>query len=129
MPGDFTEQAMTVLLDAGLYVMEDRFQREADQVREDLAVDVEYIGDGRVIRSQPGEPPRRETGDLQGSIDTSAEIAGDEVVTLLDCNDWKGRRLNEGDGQIRPRPFWDFAYQRLSDTLATDASTGMADRL
>jgi hypothetical protein len=45
-----------------------------------LSVPVGYgVGGYVTVRSRPGEPPRLETGELQGNVDSSAELHPDRV--------------------------------------------------
>lgn len=59
-----------------------------EQVREDLRIPVQYVtgprGGVRVIRSKPGEHPRRETGNLQGSINHYERHAPGIAATEID---------------------------------------------
>lgn len=62
--------------------------RVENHVRDKLSVPVEYVtgprGGTRVIRSLPGEPPRRETGNLQGSIQARFFFEGSTIAVELD---------------------------------------------
>jgi hypothetical protein len=79
-----------------------------DVIREKISVDVEYIdgprGGVRVIRSLPGEPPRRETGTLQDSYQSAVEADAGEVTldVFSDCP-YAGN-LENGTARVLPRP-------------------------
>jgi hypothetical protein len=57
------------------------------EVKDRLDIPVDYgigpRGGTYVIRSQPGEPPRRETGRLQEGIDGEATIEGDVIELVI----------------------------------------------
>ena len=86
-----------------------------DRVREAVSVDVEYYG-GIVIRSRPGEPPRRETGDYSNSILSASGEDGDEIWGSAYTDHWKGH-LEDGFQNIAPRPHWSFVYAEYSPLL------------
>jgi hypothetical protein len=60
--------------------MEDSLPECIDIAREILSVPVQYVG-GRVIRSQPGESPRLDTGALQD--DTKGEVTMENGVPVM----------------------------------------------
>ncbi len=78
-----------------------------DDVRERISVPVEYVGDGIVIRSDPGEPPRREFGHLWASTDHSVGNGprNDPQLTVRN-NAAYARRLEYGEGRLAARPFF-----------------------
>lgn len=53
-------------------ILRDSFDREGEaivgSIVQLISVPVEKIGPGRVVRSKPGEPPRRESGELSRGI-------------------------------------------------------------
>lgn len=51
------------------------------ELKEVLNTPVENV-DGKIIRSSPGEAPRRETGRLKASIGTQVNISGNEVQLI-----------------------------------------------
>jgi patatin-like phospholipase/acyl hydrolase len=57
------------------------------RVQDDCSVDVEILGE-TVIRSKPGEHPRRETGDLYNSFKTHTTVDGGTVATVVDSDIW-----------------------------------------
>ena len=78
-------------------------QELADRWRKLIAVPVE--GKGRTaIRSKPGEPPRRETGEYQDSIESRVEIEGDKVTAVAGTTMERGVWLEKGTGRMKPRP-------------------------
>lgn len=82
-------------------------------MRQMISVDVQYIG-GSIIRSVPGEAPRRETGALYESIAKLVEVGlyGVEmaVYTEIPYSVWlQGPRFN--------RPHWSTLYENWQDSL------------
>jgi hypothetical protein len=77
-------------------------------IQEKISVDVEYTtgprGGVRVIRSLPGKPPRRETGNLQQSYQSAVETDA-EVVTLEVFSDVPyAAHLENGTARVAQRP-------------------------
>jgi hypothetical protein len=69
----------------------------------------------RVIRSQPGESPRKETGDLQASVQHAVEADAD-VYTLEVYSDCPyAPHLERGTDQIARRPAWEPAVEAAID--------------
>lgn len=108
----------TVDIDAAFDELRDRIivpvfeQAGSDMVndmREMISVPVEYIAGPRggiiVIRSNPGEPPRRETGDLWASIQYLVIApAGVWMVVFSDIE--YSLYLEQGTERMEPRPHW-----------------------
>lgn len=66
------------------------------------SIDVEYIGN-HIVRSKPGENPRRETGKLWGSFESETNIDGEIVRTVIDTDVFYATELQE----LRDRPIFD----------------------
>lgn len=64
------------------------------RVQDRLSIDVEFVG-GEVIRSKPGEHPRRETGNLYGSFTTRTVQEGDTFRTIVDTDVFYAVNLQE----------------------------------
>jgi hypothetical protein len=97
---------------------EEIVETAAEHIRQAISVPVEYASGGVVIRSQPGEPPREETGSMGLGIDH--EVATDDnglpmgwvtaQRSAADGDEDAARVLEEGglNGQghyIAPRPY------------------------
>jgi hypothetical protein len=71
----------------------------ATELKYKVSVPVQYVagprGGTRVIRSLPGEPPRKETGRLQASINHETVAAGDVVETAITAAAPYAARLQE----------------------------------
>lgn len=93
------------------------------ELRRLVAVPVEW-GEFRLIRSRPGEPPRRETGVYQASITADVELDNDFVVgSVFSCDErapilerggysvvidesFFGEKKDYRQVFIAPRPHW-----------------------
>lgn len=81
-------------------------------IQDRISVDVEFEvgprGGVRVIRSDPGEPPRRESYDLWSSIEIIEPqiVSATEIEVFVVTYNPKARWLNEGTINIDARPFW-----------------------
>lgn len=81
-------------------------------VKQRIGVPVGYAN-GRVIRSRPGEPPRREFGDYIGSWTYTVVREGDVIKgTSGSTMPGRGVWLEKGTGRIAPRPHVEPAYQQ-----------------
>ena len=85
-------------------VLEDAGKEMAEEIREDISVP----GNARV-RSKPGEPPRRQTGNLRSRVQykvAEGEAAADVyVLTVMDDAAYAGF-LEHGTSRMAPRPFF-----------------------
>jgi hypothetical protein len=101
-------------------------------IKESLDVSVQYPGP---IRSQPGERPRRETGELQAATQHEVERLLFDEVELNIVNDCPhGPPLEFGTHRghgpaILPRPFMAPAQVRMDNDLPDDLSDAIAGRL
>lgn len=109
---DLSDQVSEVLarrLSRGMDIFAEKL---VEDIQEKISVPVEYQTGPRggqvVIRSKPGEPPRKENGDLWESIEnipTTREAQTKivaRVVTRLKVAGW----LQNGTKYLDPRPFW-----------------------
>jgi hypothetical protein len=95
-------------------------QEAMEQAGEDINADiVEMISvpvgrsGGRVIRSQPGEPPRKETGGLIAAQRVQVLSDAADVVTLTIQNQSRvANWLERGTSKMSPRPFYSVAFSR-----------------
>lgn len=92
--------------------MEDSLPECIDIAREILSVPVQYIG-GLVIRSQRGESPRLDSGDLQD--DTKGEVTMENGVPVMTI--WWTLDYAEELDQFMDRPILEPLSQRLIDFL------------
>jgi hypothetical protein len=61
---------------------------------------------GKVIRSAPGEPPRKDSGKLQASVASTVEVvAGDKIRGVVSTSTPYDKFLNEGTSRMAARPF------------------------
>jgi hypothetical protein len=135
MPGDFTEDCMALILGAADDSLDVLGGQYVGDVKESLDISVQYPGP---IRSQPGERPRRETGELQDATSHEVERLLFDEVALDIVNDCPhGPHLEygtagrgpDGVGAILPRPFMAPAFERLTERLPEDLPDAMAGRL
>lgn len=92
----------------------------AADIRERINVPVGRSG-GRIIRSKPGEPPRREYGDLYKSVGTVAGGQGDQIEAIAGSTSKIAVYLEYGTGTVAPRPHFTPAFLQ--------AQLGIADRI
>lgn len=101
------------------------FREQAQDVGAEVAADikaaistpVEYDG-SKVIRSRPGEPPRKESGDLLDSIDFAVEqFDGTEQLSVYSDSKILGY-LDGGTSTIEPRPVFGPAFERWAGPAA-----------
>jgi hypothetical protein len=100
----------------------DEFGREVlDALRESVSVPVQYAG-SRVIRSAPGEPPRRETGDYRAGLGTELTFLPAGVSTSIFTDAPLGPWLENGTSRglaARPHfaPIFDRYAARAAETI------------
>lgn len=107
------ENAIAPILRAAL---EDIADRATANIREAISIPVEYAEGGLIIRSSPGEPPRREDGALMAGIDFNI-VDGEGLPELyitaerLGMGDADAARVLEDGGlngqghYVAPRPY------------------------
>jgi hypothetical protein len=91
---------------------------EADIV-ELVSVPVQYAG-SEVIRSRPGEPPRRETGIYRDSIRhevIDGEAGPDSATLHLFTNSVIGTYLEYGTSAMKPRPHFGPTFEAWRDEV------------
>ncbi len=81
-------------------------EMEAD-IKESLNVPVQ-VAEGKTVRSLPGQPPRRQSGLLQESIETRINVQGETIT--LSAGDLQGKApyalyMEYGTLSILPRPY------------------------
>jgi hypothetical protein len=125
---DFAQGIVADILDAVAEEAERLGAEIAADVRESIDIPVEPTSSGYVVRSRPGEPPRRESGHLWESI--GFEVARDDgrrrVGLSVYSDDPKAAGLEYGRDDVRPRPFMAPAFDRWADQVAeriADAAT------
>jgi hypothetical protein len=93
----------------------------AEDVREAVSIEVEYVrgprGGKRVIRSKPGEAPRKEKGSYINSI-TSQMNEGEPISASAYTTSRIGVYLEDGTEKMAPRPHWGPAFRRWSERAA-----------
>jgi hypothetical protein len=83
-----------------------------DDLQEAIDVSVEY-GGGRIIRSKPGEPPRRETGNYHDSIQSDVKRDATKVAFTVFTDAQLGEWLEEGTNRgLAPRPHFAPCFER-----------------
>lgn len=92
---------------------------EESHIRKDIGIPVEYAG-GRVIRSAPGDAPRRETGTLYRSIKSGVASDADEVLLRVSAGPALSEQgfdyaaeLETGHGSVAERPYMDPSKKRM----------------
>lgn len=91
---------------------------EADLV-ELVSTPVQYAAAG-VVRSKPGEPPRKEHGDYARSIRhtvSEGENGPDSATLRLYTNSVIGTYLEFGTDRMRPRPHFAVVFERRRDDV------------
>ncbi len=114
--------------------IEESVQREYEEVAWEmtadlmtsLSVQVEYIG-GYVIRSKPGEAPRREFGDLIRSVDFATSRVNALVRLDVFSTSMISVYLNEGTDRIAPRPHWQPLIDNWRDQLLPRTASAVAN--
>ncbi len=100
--------------------LKDLGKRDEEWIRDALSVDVEYEG-SHIIRSAPGDFPRRETGELQGTIASEPSGGGDGAAVAVSAGPAIGDDGQDyaytleyggysGGHHILPRPFMSKAF-------------------
>lgn len=91
-----------------------------------LSVLVGRSATGRVIqRSLPGEPPRKETGELQAGIQIGQDRR--RKTTVIYSNVDYASELEYGSLKIAPRPAWLPAFLAQWQIMALNITTKAAD--
>lgn len=93
-------------------------------IRNDISVPVQYLRKPyRIVRSKPGESPRRETGDLWRGVQMEVDRPDPESVSLeVFCTVLYGKYLETGTDKMERRPWWETAWLRWRDRVASLAN-------
>ncbi len=91
---------------------------EVEQIKQDIGIQVGYAS-GFIVRSEPGSPPRRETGELQESIYSVVTRPEPNVVQLAvgSTADYAANLEFGGPsnfGEVQPRPFMRPSMERFN---------------
>jgi hypothetical protein len=98
----------------------DEFGREVlEALRQSVSVPVGRAG-SRVIRSAPGEPPRREFADYIASLGTETAFLPAGVSASVFTDMQRGRWLEDGTSRMQPRPHFAPIFDRYA-ALAAEA--------
>ncbi len=108
----FNQRFMTTLEE----VLREAGEAEVDHIKEDIGIEVQYT-QGHVIRSNPDEPPRKETGKLQESIQATVSRPEPNVVELVISAGTEYAPLLEiggiaNFGEVKARPFMGPSMER-----------------
>jgi HK97 gp10 family phage protein len=68
------------------------------------------------VASSPGQPPNRDTGQLDGSIETEIRAQNPPTVAVV-ARDPKAKFLEWGTSRMQPRPFMRPATERNRDEV------------
>lgn len=113
MNEEFKRQVLEQLVEAGTAALTRFAQKRIEDAREIVGVPVQRIA-YTVIRSQPGESPRRDTGVLQDSFQaTEAYHLGDIIDIFIFTDDIKANWLDKGTEYMDERPFWEKFLTRI----------------
>jgi hypothetical protein len=91
-----------------------------ETIQEFISIDVQRAK-GRVIRSAPGEHPRRDTGRLFGSIAQDVEREGDLFTITVDTDTPYAPYLEFGTSKMAIRPIFDGMLERFEPILMNTA--------
>lgn len=99
------------------------------ELRDVIGVRVQRVG-SEVIRSEPGEPPRRDSSKLYDSLRShvqrdSATSAALSVSTDVEYAAW----LEEGTGRMEARPWWAVTFGRIGPYIKDKLSDHLSERL
>lgn len=102
--------------------MEKVAQELEQRWRQMVSVPVEGVGRS-AIRSRPGEPPRRDTGDYQDSIEHRVTVEGDKVSAIAGTTMERAVWLENGTDRMKPRP----NASKLADEFAGEVVERVAE--
>jgi bacteriophage HK97-gp10 putative tail-component len=99
--------------------MEDFGKDVATDLKERISVPVGYRigpkGGTYIIRSAPGEPPRKETGTLLNSVESEVETDADVVTLEISSDAPYAGFLEDGTERMAPRPVWEDVADEYTD--------------
>lgn len=93
----------------------ERFARERIvDIQTRIGIPVERTT-GRIVRSSPGEPPRKDSGDLWNSLQaTEVVFISNEIDIFIFTTVPYAKWLEEGtDRGLEPRPWWEPSFQEI----------------
>lgn len=96
-------------------VIQAEMQAISEDVREDLAQAIDIpVGHDPLVRSAPGEPPRKDSWDLRGSLEgyTESTDGGLKVTAGVDTNIEYAPFLENGTPRMAARPAWLPTYEK-----------------
>lgn len=93
--------------------LESFMQSGVEDIQQSIAAPVERVG-SVIVRSAPGEPPRRDSSDLYNSVQRETLDAGTgNVQGAIFTRNPVGKFMEYGTVHVLPRPFWAPARERL----------------
>lgn len=99
------ERVMSKLAGQVKHVVDDAATDAAKDMKALISVPVVRQGK-RVIRSRPGQPPRKDSGRLHRTVKAvAAKVAKDMVRAAVETNTPYDRMLEKGTSKMAPRPF------------------------
>jgi hypothetical protein len=99
------EKAMMSVQSQVLHVMDEAMKDVARDEKQLISVPVQRTGN-RVIRSRPGQPPRKDTGRLHGSVKgVAAKVGKDRVEGKVTTATPYDQFLEKGTSKMSRRPF------------------------
>jgi len=100
-----TDEIMARILAQAEQVMGEMAEDAAQDMRDLISVPVSRTK-GKVIRSAPGEPPRKDSGALQASVKATVDQhEKDKVVATVTTDVPYDVYLRDGTKKMAPRPF------------------------
>lgn len=97
-----------------------------DKVREWIGIDVGFAK-GRIVRSKPGEHPRKETGRLQGSFDNEATLEDGVIKVTVFTDVPYAIFLQNGTSKMAKRPIIDGLLELFDPQLDDIVTEALAD--
>lgn len=98
--------------------MEELSLAVVEKTRDTLSVPVERDG-SHVIRSAPGESPRKDSGDLYNSISNSGvQDTDDGVSDEVGSDVWYAYNLQHGTDKVAARPYLDKVVDEVGPNAA-----------
>lgn len=120
MASNFARQASVRARKATRLALNELGRLIRDDIRDSINVRVQKVGT-ELIRSEPGEPPRREPlwlskrgGELWKSIRYKVRAKAETIEDLIVyTTDIVALYMEYGTSKIEPRPFWEPARRRV----------------
>jgi hypothetical protein len=104
--GEWSQRYMARIRERWTFELDGLGVAMVEDVRDRISVPVEYVGD-YVIRSSPGEPPRKEFGNLWGSCEHTVDNQPALTVMAGGPSAPYAKKLEYGDGaKLKPRPYF-----------------------